>query len=79
MGGEAVSCIEFACEGVTGHIHVPDHVVDLTPYGARVWMEFSRFSGPFFYRGRYSEREIDNPSRKTWRAFEKWHREVIGK
>ena len=57
----------------------PVHVVDLTPYGSRVWMEFSAFSGPFFYRGQNSEQEIRSPSRKTWDAFEVWHREVIGK
>ena len=74
-----MSCIEFTCCGVRGHIHVPTYVVDLTPYGARVWMEFSSFSGPFFYRGQYSEKEIDNPSAKTWRAYEKWHREAIEK
>ena len=54
----------------------PVHVVDLTPYGSRVWMEFSAFSGPFFFLGQYSEKEIDNPSANTWRAYEKWHRET---
>ena len=77
VGVEAVS-IESTCCGVR-IVLTPVHVVDLTPYGARAWMEFSAFSGPFFFRGQYSEREIDNPSRKTWRAYEKWHREVIEK
>ena len=79
MGGEAVSCIEFACEGVTGHICIPDHVVDLSPYGSRVWLEFHRYTGPSFFRGQNSTEEICNPSRKTWRAFEAWHQKVIGK
>ena len=74
-----MSCIEFACNGVTGHIHIPDYIVDLAPYGSRVWLEFHRYTGPAFFRGRESKEEIRNPSRKTWRAFEAWHREVIGK
>ena len=74
-----MACIEFACEGVTGHICIPDHVVDLSPYGSRVWCEFSRALGVSFYRGRDSTEEIRNPSRKTWRAFDAWHKEAIGK
>ena len=53
-----MACIEFACEGVTGHICMPDHVVDLSPYGSRVWCEFSRALGVSFYRGRDSTEEI---------------------
>ena len=71
-----MSCIEFTCCGVRVHIHVPTYVVDLKPYGSRVWLEYHRHTGPAFFRGQHSEKEIDNPSRKTWRAFEKWHQET---
>ena len=74
-----MTCVEFACEGVRGHIHVPDYVVDLTPYGSRVWLEFHRHTGPAFFLGRDSEEEIRNPSEKTWRAFGVWYGEVVGK
>ena len=67
-----MGAIYFNCEGVTGHIHVPDAVVDLEPFGAKVWLEWHNYLGPTFFRGEHSSEPIRNPSRKTWGAFEAW-------
>ncbi|NCC28229.1 MAG: hypothetical protein EOM22_08815 [Gammaproteobacteria bacterium] len=63
---------------VAGYVCGPDHVVDLTPYGAHVWCEFHSHMGPSFFRSQNSTNQIKTPSRKTWRAFETWHKERIG-
>ena len=67
-----MGCIPFSFDGGWGHIHVPDHVVNLEPFGAKVWCEFSRSLGPAFFRSERSTLEIAKPSKKTWEAFSKW-------
>ena len=54
----------------------PDHIVNLAPFGSKVWCEFHHYLGPSFYRGPRSTNEIANPSRKTWRAFDAWMKTI---
>jgi len=68
-----MACIPFSGPGFIGHICGPDHFVSLEPYGAKVWCEFHNYLGPAFYRGEKSNTPIENPSRKTWKAFSAWH------
>lgn len=52
-----------------------DKVVDMEPYGSKVWMEWHRYLGPIFYRSINMITPIRIPSKKTWDAFEKWQKE----
>ena len=47
--------------------------VDLSPYGSIVRMDFDKRFGPRFEMK--NGREIANPSRRTWSAFEAWYAE----
>jgi len=51
-----------------------DDVVNLAPYGARVWMAYHDYFGPTFYRSMGRIRPIEKPSRKTWAAYEEWQK-----
>lgn len=53
----------------------PDAFVNLAPYGAKVWMEWHNYMGPVFFRSQNMIAEIQNPSRKTWKAFEAWQKD----
>lgn len=58
-----------------GFICGPDAFVDLSPYGAKVWMSWHHYTGPLFYRSEAAIKPIVWPSKKTWDAFEKWRKE----
>lgn len=53
-----------------GILCVSDAVVDLTPYGSAVTCEYHRRFGPRFETRQ--GREIVNPSKRTWTAYEAW-------
>lgn len=57
-----------------GFLCAADGVVNLEPYGAKVWMEWHRYCGPVFYRSEALLKPICTPSKKTWDAFGKWQR-----
>lgn len=50
--------------------------VDLEPYGAKVWCEYHAYLGPMFFRSDSCITEIRCPSKKTWKAYEKWREHV---
>ena len=50
----------------------PDYVVNLAPYGSKVWMEWHHYIGPTFYRSMNMIKPIDTPSSKTWMAYSDW-------
>jgi len=66
-----MSCIRIE----HGYICGPDSVVDLSSYGAKIWMEWHHYLGPTFFRSVNRITPIVTPSRKTWAAFEKWQGE----
>jgi hypothetical protein len=55
---------------------MPHAWVNLAAYGAKVWCEYHNYLGPTFYRSENAIKIIETPSRKTWRAFEKWRKET---
>ena len=55
-----------------GYICGPDEIVDLTPYGSKVWLSWHHYTGPVFYRSENMIKPIVCPSKKTWDAFGKW-------
>lgn len=60
-----------------GFICGPDDFVDMSPFGAKVWMEWHHYLGPTFYRSEAAIKPIIVPSRKTWTAFEAWQSSKI--
>jgi hypothetical protein len=52
-----------------------DALVNLKPYGSRVWLEWHNYLGPSFYRGPKSAEEIRMPGKKTWEVFERWKKD----
>lgn len=56
-----------------GFICGPDDFVNLSPFGANIWMSWHHYHGPTFYRSESAIKTIKTPSRKTWNAFRKWH------
>lgn len=65
-----MTCIQIP----NGIICVAQDAIDLSTYGSRVWMETHRYLGPSFFRSKACIAPIENPSRKTWHAFEAWKR-----
>lgn len=55
-----------------GYVCGPDKIIDLSPLGAKVWMEWHNYLGPIFYRSKNMIKPIGTPSKKTWEAFERW-------
>ena len=55
-----------------GVVCIVDSFVDLSPFGAKVWMTYHNYCGPTFYRSKNCITPIDVPSQKTWDAFGKW-------
>jgi hypothetical protein len=51
---------------------VPDDLVNLEPFGAKVWCEVHRYFGPTFYRSAAATTQIRVPSKKTFDAFDAW-------
>ncbi len=56
-----------------GFICGPDKIVDLTKFGAKVWVIYYNYMRPTFYRSKSIIKPIQYPSRKTWEAFDKWY------
>lgn len=50
----------------------PDMIVNLSAYGASVWMSWHHYMGPTFYRSESMIKPIIHPSKKTWDAFGRW-------
>ena len=67
-----MGCTYFSGPGFVGHICHGDHWLSLEPYGAKVWCDDHNYLGPTFYRSESAIKVIDNPSRKTWKAYSKW-------
>jgi hypothetical protein len=51
---------------------VADDLVNLEPFGAKVWCEVHRYFGPTFYRSAAATTQIRVPSKKTFDAFDAW-------
>jgi hypothetical protein len=51
---------------------VADDLVNLEPFGAKVWGEVHRYFGPTFYRSAAAISPIRVPSKKTFDAFGAW-------
>jgi hypothetical protein len=60
-----------------GIMCVPNSFVSLEPFGAKVWCEYHSYTGPTFYRSEKAIKEIEKPSKKTWKAYEKWRKTVL--
>ena len=67
-----MGCTYFSGPVFVGHISHGDHWVNLEPFGAKVWCDHHEYLGPTFYRSEAAINVIETPSRKTWKAFEKW-------
>ena len=55
-----------------GFICGPDDFVDLTKFGAKVWVSWHNYLGPTFYRSKAAIKPIITPGKKTWLAFGLW-------
>ena len=67
-----MGCTYFSGPVFVVHISHGDHWVNLEPFGAKVWCDHHEYLGPTFYRSEAAINVIETPSRKTWKAFEKW-------
>jgi hypothetical protein len=53
-----------------------DTFVDLSPFGAHVWMSWHNYMGPTFFRSKSSIQPIVTPKKKTWDAFGLWQQSL---
>jgi hypothetical protein len=69
QGYNQMGCIKIK----DGFICGPDSIVDLSRYGAHVWMEWHSL-GPIFFRSESRIKPIVVPSKKTWDAYDRWRK-----
>lgn len=58
-----------------GWLCLDEGPIDMSQYGAKVFMLWHPYCGPTFFRSVNCIKAIEAPGKKTWAAFDQWKAE----